>query len=284
MITRSDYQILLTRSKSRLSFSACDKFEGAIRLVDKHATECEVNTLQLGKIRQPLVRIHAVCNLDEARRADSKDAMGLKLHLDLKIGCRVMLTTNLSVPHGLVNGALGTVVAILYDPATSSSPPTLPGAVVVDFPGYSGPSFCDDQSTWVPVPAFNATWIHQNMHLSRMQIPLSLAFCITIHKSQGMTMDRAIVDIGRSEWTGGLSFVALYRLRTLNGLLLDPADSTSLQWRRWNNIGRKDGAKLRDRMNEDKRLRSLSNATDTRSLVRRQNRPSGRGNVRRGRH
>src|SRR5690606_2552874 len=51
------------------------------------------------------------------------------------------------------------------------------------------------------------------------QFPLLLAWAITIHKSQGLTFDRAIIDAGAS-FAAGQVYVALSRLRTLDGLVL----------------------------------------------------------------
>ena len=56
--------------------------------------------------------------------------------------------------------------------------------------------------------------------LSRTQLPLSLAWAITIHKSQGATYDKAIVNIGEKEFHLGLTYVAFSRVRSLDGLLL----------------------------------------------------------------
>ena len=56
--------------------------------------------------------------------------------------------------------------------------------------------------------------------LSRTQLPLTLAWAITIHKSQGATYDKAIVNIGEKEIALGLTYVAFSRVRTLEGLLL----------------------------------------------------------------
>ena len=55
--------------------------------------------------------------------------------------------------------------------------------------------------------------------LSRQQIPLRLSYAMTIHKSQGQTMTKAVVDI---EMAAGCTFVALSRLKTLSGLLIQP--------------------------------------------------------------
>ena len=100
-----------------------------------------------------------------------------------------MLTIYLWASVGLCNGATGTIVDIMY--AVPRSPPDLPIAVLVKFDDYRGPSFSDDLTSSVPicpitVPAQSLQGIHE-----RQQLIQQLAYALTIHKSQDLTLRKA---------------------------------------------------------------------------------------------
>ena len=52
------------------------------------------------------------------------------------------------------------------------------------------------------------------------QYPLKLAWAVTVHKSQGKTFDKVIIDMGRGAFETGQTYVALSRCRTLEGIVL----------------------------------------------------------------
>ena len=74
---------------------------------------------------------------------------------------------------------------------------------------------------------------------------------MTIHKSQGLTLDRAVIDLGKSENPlGGITFVTLSRLKTIKGLYLQP-----VHWKRLKQINDKE--LIKQRILEEQRLRHL---------------------------
>ena len=125
-----------------------------------------------------------------------------------------MLTSNLWVSTRLVNGSLREIVTIFYKESTT--PPQIPTFVVVDFPKYIGPPWDERNPTHLPIPA-----VKRN---GRAQIPLKMAWALTIHKSQGMTLPKATIDIGKAE-RQGLTFIAISRVPSLQDLRINPAFS-----------------------------------------------------------
>ena len=85
--------------------------------------------------------------------------------------------------------------------------------------GPETPAWDGIEPSWVPIVPSTATWENKTgKELSRTQLPLRLAWAITIHKSQGLTLEKAVVELGPSDFTPGLSFVAISRVKTLSGL------------------------------------------------------------------
>jgi ATP-dependent exoDNAse (exonuclease V) alpha subunit len=62
-----------------------------------------------------------------------------------------------------------------------------------------------------------------------LQVPLILAWALTIHKSQGATMDAAEIDVGNSIFECGQTYVALSRVKSLHGLYLTSFDATRIR-------------------------------------------------------
>ncbi|XP_042660056.1 ATP-dependent DNA helicase PIF1 isoform X1 [Tyto alba] len=140
--------------------------------------------------------------------------------VELKLGAQVMLAKNLDVSQGLVNGARGVVVGFESEQK---------GLPKVRF--LCGVTQAIKMEKWV----FKGL---SGVHLSRQQLPLKLAWAISIHKSQGMSLDCVEISLSRV-FESGQAYVALSRARSLAGLRVldfDPkvvkADPSVLQFYR----------------------------------------------------
>lgn len=122
--------------------------------------------------------------------------------LRLRIGCQVMLLKNMNPEKGLVNGARGVVTGYAENPE-GEKPSHVP-VVAFLVPGSDIP---------VSVTVAPMEWTQEQGNkvvAARVQIPLKLAYAITIHKSQGMTIDLMEIDIN-DVFTEGQAYVALSR-------------------------------------------------------------------------
>ena len=125
---------------------------------------------------------------------------GLQAKLVLAVGCRVMLRRNIDTSSGLVNGAIGTVCNITQS------------RVTVQFDHMSSPYDVEVVSS--------KFMIMKSFYVYRRQFPLIPAAAITIHKSQGLSLDSCMVDLSVMVFGAGMAYVALSRVRTLSGLHL----------------------------------------------------------------
>lgn len=129
-------------------------------------------------------------------------------HLELKTGALVMFTRN-NWDTGYVNGTIGTVIDFLTN-----------GAPVVET--KAGKQIVVLEAEWKFVNASGSTTA------SIRQLPLRLAWAMTVHKSQGMSLDQAHIDLSRA-FEFGQGYVALSRVRSLAGLSLAGFNKKALQ-------------------------------------------------------
>lgn len=130
---------------------------------------------------------------------------GLEPVIFLAKGAQVMLTMNLWTDAGLCNGATGVVLDAIY--ADNQQPPDLPIAVVVQFHDYTGPSVSNNNPGCVHIcPIAITSNTLDDLH-EKQQLPLQLAWAITIHKSQGLTLSTAWIDIGNTETKNCWNFI-----------------------------------------------------------------------------
>ncbi|WP_175955539.1 AAA family ATPase [Schaalia sp. Marseille-Q2122] len=131
--------------------------------------------------------------------------------LTLKVGAQVMLLNN-DPQERWVNGSLGEVIDIdLSDPYEPIVVTRLIDGRIVDV----------TEHTWdVTRPRRDGSALVHEVVGSFTQMPMKLAWAITIHKSQGQTLDRVIIDLSGGTFATGQLYVALSRCTSLEGVVL----------------------------------------------------------------
>lgn len=132
--------------------------------------------------------------------------------LILKKGAQVMFVKN-NYEEGYVNGTLGEVIGF-----TKEDKPTVRT--------FDGAEITVGQASWEVKDETAGSSSPPLASIS--QVPLRLAWAITVHKSQGMSLDAAEIDLSRS-FVPGQGYVALSRLRGLSGLKLMGMNNIALQ-------------------------------------------------------
>ena len=250
--TIDDWKLLLTRQPSNIT-NLCE-FEDATRLFYSNEHVANYNHDQLTKLEHPIAHINARHSSAVAKRISSDDMSGLEPVVFLAKGARVMLTMNLWSSVGLCNGATGTVVNIIFH--NNHQPPDLPIAVMVEFENYRGPVFDENQPSCIPIcPVTVTSQTEIGIH-ERQQLPLRLAWALTIHKSQGLTLPKVCIDIGKSERTAGVSYVAISRAKTLASCVIEP-----MTYERLTSL--KSSGNLQYRLDEENRLDRVAQTTSS---------------------
>jgi len=130
--------------------------------------------------------------------------------LTLKVGAQVMFVKNDSSREKLYyNGKIGKIVSI-EDDTIGVECPDEELEIPVQQVEWQNMKYTIDDAT---------KEIHETVAGSFIQYPLKLAWAITIHKSQGLTFERAIID-ARSSFAHGQVYVALSRCKTMEGMVL----------------------------------------------------------------
>ncbi len=179
--------------------------EGYIRLTTHNHIANSYNEQQLDLIDEPVHCFDAVIDGNFPEYAYPTEA-----RLELKVGAQVMFVKNdPSSERRYFNGKIG-VVTDFYEEY-----------ILVQCPGE------DEKIAVEPLEWENCRYVinEQTQEMETevqgifKQYPLRLAWAITIHKSQGLTFDRAIIDAAAS-FASGQVYVALSRCRTLEGMVL----------------------------------------------------------------
>ena len=202
-ITQEDRKVLESRIKAE------DKNQ-ALRptILTTHNYKVDkINEIELNKIPNSEVLHQAIYNgapdrIDYLRKnCLSPDA------LRLKVGAQVMMIKNTYQKEGIINGSLGIIKA--FSPRKSFP--------IVEF--ANGKILTIGPEEWL-LEKMNDTTREMVVEASMAQIPLILAWAITIHKSQGLTLDKISCDLSES-FSPGQIYVALSRARSLSGVFIE---------------------------------------------------------------
>jgi ATP-dependent DNA helicase PIF1 len=127
--------------------------------------------------------------------------------LTLKVGAEIMFVAN-NFAEGFVNGSRGAVIGFQDD---------LPLVTLMS----NGQTIRVNRHSWTLME-------DEAKKAEVVQLPLRLAWAITIHKSQGMSLDAAEIDLGKT-FTPGMGYVALSRVRSLKGIYLTGLNRMAMQ-------------------------------------------------------
>ena len=137
--------------------------------------------------------------LDEVHKLLKKDS-AWDDEVKLKVGCKVMMTQNLDIPNGICNGSQGEIIAFEN------------GHPVVKFTNGIKRTIKRQEIKSEDYP-----------DICISQIPLILSYAITIHKAQGVTLEKATIDMN-SMFADEHAYVAFSRVKTLDGLSINTFD------------------------------------------------------------
>ena len=168
--------LLPTRSMVR-------EFNDAVLVSQSASTIIEITAIDeiectVSKMRANALQKLAKMNLDD------RETAGLEYCLRVSVGTRVMLRRNIDTGKKLVNGSTGTITDIKCN---QNDPVQL---IVVQFDGINDPVELKLDRRKIHI--FN------NAYVCRQQFPITCAFSITIHKSQGLSLKSVMADLGDS--------------------------------------------------------------------------------------
>ena len=202
--TLSDTSAKILNKNYNPSFSP-SKEEGYITLTTHNNRANLINNSELNKLKIKSAFFNA-----EISGKFSENAYPNAERLELKVGAQVMFIKNdSSTDKRYYNGKIGIITAISKESVSVQCGDEV-DEIVTEKETWSNINYSINEETKA---------IKEEMIGAFSQIPLRLAWAITIHKSQGLTFERAIID-AEASFAHGQTYVALSRCTSLDGLVL----------------------------------------------------------------
>lgn len=201
---------LLDEARAELNARTLPDFEPA--LDEFWLTLATTNRIVGARNRQMLERLTDSPTLIAAELTGETDGFELPAEerLQLAVGAQVMLLNNDQLDRW-VNGSIGRIDRISRDADGPVVRVTLREGRSVDVRPF----------TWeITHPVVRDGALEHDVIGTFTQLPMKLAWAITIHKSQGQTLDRVVVDLTGGTFANGQLYVALSRCTSLEGLVL----------------------------------------------------------------
>ena len=213
-----------------LERAAAKSPDDALHVYAKNKDVDDRNIVMLHRLSSDIVIIKATDFVTSRGKTYKKKsniaADGLPHELKLSVGAKVMLQRNIDVSDGLVNGAMGVITAFVMDQNKTETPV----CICIKFDNARVGKRAIQDGRYGPEIPTGSVCIYpfdEQFHsgkIRRRQFPLKLAFASTIHKTQGMTVDRIVVSM-KSMFSAGMAYVALSRVTDVNGLYLTDFDT-----------------------------------------------------------
>ena len=194
-------------------------FNNATKLCGTNKDLIKYNLERIEALGTPYANIKSKNSDHMVASLTASKAQSLPSQLRLAKECKVILTVNLWKEAGLTNGAKGVIKYIVYE--SNVKPTALPSMVIVQFPQYIGPTYLDNCNNCVPIVPIRRVWFSGKKTCWRIMLPLKMAYGTTIHCSQGQSLDRVIINLGKSEFSCGLAYTAISRCRKFEYLSFD---------------------------------------------------------------
>jgi ATP-dependent DNA helicase PIF1 len=97
----------------------------------------------------------------------------------------------------------------------------MPSVLLVHFSEYSGPDFPNYGPKIIPIFPVTCQFEYKGILYTCTQFPLRLVYTITVHKSQGLTLSRVVLNIDQKEHCLGLTYIAVLQVKALDRLMFE---------------------------------------------------------------